>query len=518
MKPITVLIVDDDYLVIQDLKTLVCWKELGFQIVATASNGKKALLLYQKYHPQVVMTDISMPVMNGLDLIEEIKKIDSQVQTLIISSYADFSYAKRAMENGVSEYLLKDEITKESLTHKLNRLALAMNHSQQTAQHSLRILLNDYFLSDNTTDLFLQDRISRDTIDSQILPLLKEKYYFLVYTFRIPFEKINEHYEKMEKRGKKLYLELMKFRFEQNITPLIFYFYNYVIVGIKMDMAKELQINMLKNTGMNLLNYVKRCTDEPIVCFYFPEKISLKNYRRLLQKLFGLFMFYAACPNKDFINIQTIYNEESITVSQQFNYALISENINNPDFLYEKLESYVIPLFQNKDFISISLLYFNLCLHMENLIHHKLDFCSPKYLQNTAEFMEFFRSTYELCMIESSKDSTKNYSTAIIKAIEFMKKNYSNSNLTSVHIAEHVMLSSGRLSVLFKQEVGQTINDYLISLRIAQAIHLLEHTNYKIYEITEKVGYKSAQYFSQVFNQRTGKRPLDFRRFNPPTK
>lgn len=96
-----------------------------------------------------------------------------------------------------------------------------------------------------------------------------------------------------------------------------------------------------------------------------------------------------------------------------------------------------------------------------------------------------------------------------------MKKNLSDNNLTIDQIAEAAYLSSSRLSVLFRKETGQTVNDYLTDLRISHAIHLLENSNYKIYEIAEKTGYKSSQYFSQVFNQRTGRRPLSFRQKKP---
>ena len=96
-----------------------------------------------------------------------------------------------------------------------------------------------------------------------------------------------------------------------------------------------------------------------------------------------------------------------------------------------------------------------------------------------------------------------------------MKDNYANSSLTVEQIAERVSLSASRFSVLFRQETNQTVNDYLTELRISQAVFLLENSNYKIYEIAEKVGYKSSQYFSQIFSQKTGYKPLHFRKKKP---
>ena len=93
-----------------------------------------------------------------------------------------------------------------------------------------------------------------------------------------------------------------------------------------------------------------------------------------------------------------------------------------------------------------------------------------------------------------------------------MKESYGNSSLTIEQIAEHAGLSASRFSVLFRQETGQTVNDYLTEIRISQAIFLLENSNCKIYEIAEQVGYKSSQYFGQIFSQKTGYKPLHFRK------
>ena len=115
MKTIKTLLVDDDYLVIQDLKNLVDWNKLGFQITGTATNGKTALALATKQKPELIITDISMPVMDGFDFIETVKKDFPNTYIIFISSYASFTYAQRAMENGIRDYILKNEINSQLL-------------------------------------------------------------------------------------------------------------------------------------------------------------------------------------------------------------------------------------------------------------------------------------------------------------------------------------------------------------------------------------------------------------------
>jgi two-component system response regulator YesN len=133
------------------------------------------------------------------------------------------------------------------------------------------------------------------------------------------------------------------------------------------------------------------------------------------------------------------------------------------------------------------------------------------YFKGLSELLTFLKNKYEWSMEEYKKSLDVKYSSPLKHAIDYMNKNFHDTELSVDSIAENVNLSVGRLSVLFKQETGKTINDYLTDIRIKHAIYLLRHTNLKIYEIGQRTGYRSSQYFSKVFNKRTGKRPVDFK-------
>ena len=119
MERLDVMLIDDDYLVLQDLQTLINWEQYGFRIVATATTGEAALAAFRKYHPQLLFCDAYMPGMSGLDLVETILEINSSVDVFVISSYEDFHFARRAVKAGVIEYLLKNEPTPTLLKEKL---------------------------------------------------------------------------------------------------------------------------------------------------------------------------------------------------------------------------------------------------------------------------------------------------------------------------------------------------------------------------------------------------------------
>lgn len=142
-------------------------------------------------------------------------------------------------------------------------------------------------------------------------------------------------------------------------------------------------------------------------------------------------------------------------------------------------------------------------------------FSDRNFFSGKREYMEFFEEIYEKIQQYRNRQGELGYAPWLAEAIHYMKDNYANSSLTVEQIAERVSLSASRFSVLFRQETNQTVNDYLTELRISQAVFLLENSNYKIYEIAEKVGYKSSQYFSQIFSQKTGYKPLHFRKKKP---
>ncbi|WEM63584.1 response regulator [Streptococcus parauberis] len=102
-----VLLVDDEYMILQGLKMLIDWEHLGFQVVATAKSANQALRLLDQEHIDVLISDVNMPEMSGLDLIEKAKEINPQIQTMIISGYQEFDYVKKAMELEAKAYLLK---------------------------------------------------------------------------------------------------------------------------------------------------------------------------------------------------------------------------------------------------------------------------------------------------------------------------------------------------------------------------------------------------------------------------
>ena len=142
---INTLLVDDDALVLEDLKRLIPWEDLGFTIVGTARNGKQALKQFRALRPQLVITDVVMPLKDGIELIEAIKDMEPGTFFLILSSYDEFDYAKSALQLGVVDYLLKTEITAETLSRKLCSIYTSIKSTKKTYRRHQSLELQEYF-------------------------------------------------------------------------------------------------------------------------------------------------------------------------------------------------------------------------------------------------------------------------------------------------------------------------------------------------------------------------------------
>ena len=137
MERIKVMLVDDEHMILHDLRRLIDWNGLGFEIVATASSGKIGIEKYEKMKPHIIFTDIRMPRMNGLEMMEAIRKRDENVLFVILSAYGEFQYAQQAIEQGAFAYILKNEINHNSLLKIVHPLKEIVHNHSRTAFMSI---------------------------------------------------------------------------------------------------------------------------------------------------------------------------------------------------------------------------------------------------------------------------------------------------------------------------------------------------------------------------------------------
>lgn len=174
MNMLPVMIVDDEKLAREDLQTFIDWESLGFYIVATAVNGRQALKMYAQYHPKIIFTDIKMPVMDGIEFSRELRKIDEETIIILLTAYEEFSYAKAAIRLGITDYVIKNEITPQSMEALLKKLRQRIEIVQKSSNILNDKLIENFFQSEDENKEMLGNK------------MLEKRFYYLMVEQNLP--------------------------------------------------------------------------------------------------------------------------------------------------------------------------------------------------------------------------------------------------------------------------------------------------------------------------------------------
>ena len=501
MKKIKTLLADDDYLVLQDLKKMVDWNGLGFTLTETAANGKKALELAKKEKPDLIVSDISMPVMDGFDFVETLKEENPGTYIIFISSYASFDYARRAMQNHIHSYLLKNEMTAKSLTDELliARKNILQNELLQRDQIEARL------------KWFFENENNRPT--EEISKCGKVTFFYI--TQWMPLEKLKAHFKSVSEYGNKLYESVNEKIREIYPDSYVFGAEEFVIAALPAEEGgTSCGLTRVSLTRKKIQDALRKI-NEYIQIYAVPSRLSIEEGKKIYLRMLPFLHFRETFPREDQWNLLEFEEKRFGNIAQSFPYECLKKSIGHAELFEGELEKYVNVLFEAMDADGIFMLYHNLLLQMEELGGHMIPMPEQNFIRDKSGFLDFFKAKYAEIGEHLNQNGKKNYAPWLAGTIDYMKANYGDGGLTIEQIAEQAGLSASRFSVLFRQETGQTVNDYLTEIRIAQAIFLLENSSCKIYEIAEMVGYKSSQYFGQIFYQKTGYKPLHFRKKKP---
>ncbi|MCU6735797.1 response regulator transcription factor [Diplocloster agilis] len=510
MKLFRVLLVDDDYLVIKDMKGMIDWEALGFHVVATARNGKTAMDAVKKYKPDLIICDISMPVVDGLTFIESLRAADSNVRILILSAYDNFSYAQRAIKSDVYDYILKNEITPDSLTAKLLKIGNELDSGMARIQRETRVMLKDY-LNSKTDMEDLEIYMKTDSQNrKRMQKLLSKRLAYYIFSRHIPFSTSETYYSDYEEAGRQLYHHSQDMLYNSKRYPVVFYTSNFLIIGADCSHYPQKQPTDFPAEAKNLLQTLRRSDSKIILIAFTPVLCSLGDLKRLFWENMNALLYKALLSQTSPVVLESQESvKQKIRKLPHFNFSSFKEQ-DNPQIVSKEIDMYINNLAGNRDARGLIRFFGDV---------HKI--CQTRISESIGNSVEILCDTLEqysdsICKLYQAyvqaSGAEKKYSHTTQNVIRLIQVNYQDHDLSVEQLAEWAELSSGRLSVIFKKDTGLTISDYITKYRMEQAVKLLQTTNLKIYEISEQVGYLSSQYFSQVLLKHTGKRPLDFRR------
>lgn len=505
---INVLVVEDEYYSRESLIAMIHDYDVNHNInVSCAENGEEGLKYFLREHYDLVLTDIYMPKMNGLQLLEKIRAIDRDVTVIILSAYSDFSYAKLALQQNAGDYLLKP-IDPKSLADCFD----AALEKKKKKIHEVNISGED------AVSQFLLAKIQGNQHETLIGRRMFEKIfpiYALACIYRL--EQIADDKEaenwmpKQEDIAQKLEkIGLLNFRIIQ---------VEYSFFGILMDAVQKKKISKLcdefaEEDGLFMgLGAVH--TNSTELENAWTEAVFAISCRTVLQKKV---LLYERVKDR----VWTDYSV-SVNLEKKFDYALNEKNGQNAAAILDRIFN-DIP--ENISIISLQNLYSQLrticlrCLYggnKEEQIWKNRDKNIPDILRFSSinEIREFFQNIIaNLCNLSAKK---LNEETAIgeqgtVQTIEqYVAKHY-GENISLKEIASEILyMNRDYVSHVFSEKKGMHFSDYLMKVRIEEAKKELLQTNLSITDIASNCGYNDFSYFIRIFRLETGMTPKKYR-------
>lgn len=527
---IKLLIADDEPLVQAGIKSMLNWEDYNISIVGTAANGAAAYDMIKSCDPEIVITDIKMPVMSGLELAKKCYEEKMSLPIFIIlTSYEEFQFAKEALTYQVTEYLVKLELTAETLGDALTRAIGRVSEVRQTAQLHDTSLNSVYLLKEQ---FFMRLVLNLFESENQFLSQASNLNIDFSYAaFAVSYVEIRSNKLNSMSADKQLNLYTSSL---QMVNELISKYIpchvlsldtkHFCIIFFLTDKLesdfKNIILNALKQISTMLYNYYSVTILSSVGSLVsVPLQIS-SSYQDAKQ------IFSQVTPEKPILLFEDISG--NMPLKNVFNMSLFKEDIRKAYAEFDEKALYDI-------FTSVMELFESQPTHYVQALDAagNILYLSLSLLNNGEQIVsEIFqsknngyRSLYELTSVEQILDWLRLFRDGLCESFATHNKDYKNhivinvkkyindhieEKLTLNKVAEAFNISPNYLSVLFSKYNDTGFSDYINQSKIEAAKKMMADGNLKVYEISDLLGFESAFYFSRVFKKVTGISPRDY--------
>lgn len=526
-----VLIVDDEFRIGMLIKKLIRWDEHNMECLDVVDNGETAFQIVQEAQPEVVITDIRMPKISGLDLISMTREKNIPVKFVVISGYKEFEYAHRALQYGVDDYLLKP-INEEELNKVLRKiagdLASAEQQSQErkalqdTVSESRQIIKRDFLKNiieqEDEEEIEVED--SRVTLEGAVYRGIDIKLDYVDYNKndkkqdRLTVDKVIASVERILKAEAEEVLICEK----ENLH--IYCLFNY-------DYSKS---KAIKNNINDILSEIQ----EILIGFeQYVVTIGVGTERTEFGEIrFSIKEAYRAVGNRIKLGTGRLIYADSIVRMNKNEFENPLEA--NRESVIASIESYsreqmeqcinqIYSGFMLRDDMDFSKCY-ELAEQLVSLFAGYID--KDEFRQEKKRLLGNCQHCYTIpglknllksslgSYLDMSREAIEAESTKPVRQAEQYIEEHYNEKIVLEDIADIVGLNSVYFSVLFKKETGINFSNYLLNVRMEKAKEMICNTNETIAAIGEMVGYKDSRYFSQIFTKTVGVKPALYRKLH----
>lgn len=520
----SVFLVDDEHIVLEGIRNKIDWDNSIFSFAGEASDGELAFSMIQEVKPDILITDIKMPFMDGLELSRMLKKIQPWIKIIILSGHDEFDYAKEAISIGVEDYILKP-FTHEELLKSLNKVAESLDKEKKQYSDINRMKAE---LESNTIlvrNKFLADLVSGSLDSLEIMQKAEDlKLNFISRFYKVLVSDLKCEEDKdssIQKAGTKI-LSL-----EKNYQNLISFFISPKRI---VSIIKENSESELDESVYNIAEAINHMVEKDSACKVISsigktvEHVShiTQSYKDASHVLeMTKFWSKSRILSADDVNqtdggILTLY--ESDPLVDRLKYA----GKNEIDAI---INQYMELLKDNSSQFSViaSYLLVDVIMAVSKLIEDlggNVKDVMPEILAhsfvnnavlNEEVFIKEIRNVLEKLLSFRDSRIQGRYGDIILKAKEYIQQNFSSQDTSLKSVAEVVHLSPNHFSTIFSQECGTTFIEYLTTVRIEEAKKLLRQTDMKGSDIAYECGFGDPHYFSFIFKKNTGLSPREYK-------
>ena len=521
-----IMLVDDEEEVRESIIRKVPWEENGFMVVGSAENGEDALEKAELLEPDVVMTDIRMPYMDGLEMAERMRKLYPAVKIIIFSGFDEFEYAKQAIKLNVTEYILKP-VNVEELTEILHRVKANLDREiaekrnvdslRETFYHNLPVLRERFYMD------LLKGRIKAEDMDE----LMKEYQIGMnrggawvagIIEITMPENQndgltIHKEHELIPISVRRIVQETLEPRFlpviiddqgtlNQDAAELID-ICNAVCRSCKRILKLDIAIGIGSRVGQMLeLRQSYRQAREAL------------GYKNIVGMGSAIYIQDVEPTQKAVLHFDSKSESELLTAvkfggQEEIGQAVkaIALKMDEAKVHVRQYQTYLIGIMN-----CLTRIIQQYELLPAEVFGKEADYFGILSGLNTTENVQQW--LFGVCVRMSEQLSRKRNTTTqniIQQAKEYILENYGDPDLSVEKLCSYLHISPAYFSTIFKKETGQTYVAYLTDVRMEKAVEMLNHTDEKTYVIAAAVGYTEPNYFSYVFKKKFGVAPTRYR-------
>ncbi|MFC0561567.1 response regulator transcription factor [Halalkalibacter alkalisediminis] len=506
-----VVIVDDEPVIRFGLKASVEWEKEGLSLVGDFPNGETAFHVMEETHVDILITDIKMPIMDGLTLMKKALDINPKLKVILVSSYNEFEYVKEGLKYGAVDYVLKPTLEQEEFVQLIQKCVHKLNE-EKNIENKLKFV-------DQTNSLMERKKAEQElkralldekgfSSDCKIMSLLSGEV-LVVYMKLNNVAKIDDEYGAL---FKKFTIEEIQERFYSNFTK-----------GVCISIG-DTELVFFFHSDIHPITVIDQIKDEAIIGSALQFSFGFDTISNISEAKQGLKRSMSACERQFFHPSEMVYyykepkkkttnhtkveevkhfilpvDEEKVTKYLEQLYLQWKKEELHPSEIKQEASEFLSNLFLNK--LDLTLL---------------LDKCEELgQAESLDELIIMMKKHMQECMklVSEQKSKPRSDNELMERAINYIHQHYTNE-LTLQMVADHIHISRNYFSVLFKQFSDQKFIDYVIDLRVKKAKELLVQTSLKVYEVAGRSGFNDVKYFSKLFKKLTGYSPVDYRTFH----